>query len=57
MGGWGNKTEKLGRVFAITYTGEVKTRPRGKDSDPIDGPDQAARPPLVQRADAGADGA
>jgi putative membrane-bound dehydrogenase-like protein len=35
MGGWGSKTEKVGRVFAITYKGEVKTRPRGKDSDPI----------------------
>ena len=36
MGGWGNKTEKLGRVYAVTYTGGVKTRPRGKDSDPIE---------------------
>ncbi len=36
MGGWGNKTEKLGRVYAVTYTGEIKTQPRGKDSDPID---------------------
>ena len=35
MGGWGNKNEKLGRIFAITYKGEVKTRPRGKDSDSI----------------------
>ena len=35
MGGWGNKTEKLGRVYAVTYKGEIKTRPRGKDSDPI----------------------
>ena len=35
MGGWGSKTEKVGRIFAITYTGEVKTRPRGRDSDPI----------------------
>ena len=26
MGGWGNKNEKLGRVFAITYKGDVKTR-------------------------------
>jgi putative membrane-bound dehydrogenase-like protein len=34
-GGWNNKTEKLGRVYAVTYRGEVKTRPRGKDSDPI----------------------
>lgn len=35
MGGWGNKTEKLGRVYAVTYQGEVKTRPRGTDSDPV----------------------
>ena len=38
MGGWNNKTEKLGRVYAVTYDGAdaVKTRPRGKDSDPIE---------------------
>ena len=36
MGGWGSKTEKVGRVYAITYEGEVKTRPRGSDADPID---------------------
>ncbi len=36
MGGWGSKTEKVGRVFAITYEGKVETKPRGKDSDPID---------------------
>ena len=36
MGGWGNKTEKLGRVYAVTYTGAMKTLPRGKDSDPVD---------------------
>lgn len=41
FGGWNNKTEKLGRVYAVTYTGEVKTRPRGKDSDPI--PSQIAQ--------------
>lgn len=35
MGGWGNKNEKLGRIFAISYRGEVKTRPRGDDSQPI----------------------
>jgi putative membrane-bound dehydrogenase-like protein len=34
-GGWANKTEKLGRVYAVTYTGAVKTRPRGNDSDPV----------------------
>ena len=36
LGGWGNKTEKLGRVYAVTYTGDVATRPRGLDSDPIE---------------------
>jgi putative membrane-bound dehydrogenase-like protein len=38
MGGWGNKSEKLGRVYAVTYDGAdaVKTRPRGKDSDAIE---------------------
>ena len=40
MGGWANKTEKLGRVYAVTYAGadRVKTRPRGNDSDPIPAP-------------------
>ena len=40
LGGWANKTEKLGRVYAVTYIGNgktaVKTRSRGKDSDPIE---------------------
>ena len=36
MGSWGKKDEKVGRVFAITYKGEVKARPRGGDADPID---------------------
>ena len=36
MGGWGSATEKVGRVWAISYKGEVKTRPRGQDSDSID---------------------
>lgn len=36
MGGWGNKTEKVGRVYAITYTTLRETRPRGQDSDPLD---------------------
>ena len=57
MGGWGNKTEKLGRVYAVTYTGEIKTRPRGKDSDPIDAQIKALVAPVVQRAVPGADGA
>ncbi len=35
-GGWGNKTEKLGRVYAVSYdqTDKIQTRPRGKNSDP-----------------------
>jgi putative membrane-bound dehydrogenase-like protein len=37
MGGWGSKTEKVGRVYAITYKGApITTRPRGQDSDPLD---------------------
>ncbi|AGA25493.1 PVC-type heme-binding CxxCH protein [Singulisphaera acidiphila] len=36
MGGWGSKTEKVGRVFAITYKGQVETRPRGLDADSVD---------------------
>ncbi len=36
MGGWGNKTEKLGRVYAVTYEGSVtQPRPRGRDIDSI----------------------
>jgi len=36
MGSWGSKTEKVGRVYAISPKGpEIATRPRGKDSDPI----------------------
>lgn len=36
MGGWGNKEEKVGRVFAVTYAGEPDAaRPRGSDSDPL----------------------
>jgi putative membrane-bound dehydrogenase-like protein len=38
LGSWGNKTEKLGRVYAVTFTGAdaVKTRPRGNDADPVE---------------------
>ncbi|WP_435005628.1 HEAT repeat domain-containing protein [Tundrisphaera lichenicola] len=37
MGSWGSKTEKVGRVYAITYGGpEIPTRPRGADSDPVE---------------------
>ncbi len=36
MGGWANKTEKLGRVYAVTYTGKLASAPmpRGRDTDP-----------------------
>ena len=35
MGGWGNKKEKLGRVYAVTYNGPepVNPSPRGDDAD------------------------
>jgi putative membrane-bound dehydrogenase-like protein len=38
LGSWGNKTEKLGRVYAVTYGGAdaVKTRQRGNDKEPIE---------------------
>ena len=38
FGAWNNKTEKLGRVYAVTYDRATRsrTRPRRKDSDPID---------------------
>ncbi len=35
LGGWANKDEKLGRVYAVTYTGKTSARPRGSDSDPV----------------------
>ncbi len=35
MGSWGSKTEKVGRIFAVTYTGPSDAKPRGKDVDPI----------------------
>jgi len=36
MGGWGNKKEKLGRIYAVTYDGPepINPRPRGSNSDP-----------------------
>jgi putative membrane-bound dehydrogenase-like protein len=34
-GGWANKTEKLGRVYAVTYEGKIEQKPRGKDSDSV----------------------
>ena len=37
MGGWGSKTEKVGRVYAITYKGDDRRPARaGKDSDPME---------------------
>ncbi len=43
MGGWGNKEEKVGRVFAVTYKGDAENglapivpSARGTDSDPIE---------------------
>ncbi len=36
MGGWGNKNEKVGRVFAISWKGQPgERRPRGSDRDSI----------------------
>ena len=39
LGSWGNKTEKLGRVYAVTLAQaeSIKTRPRGNDQEPIEG--------------------
>jgi putative membrane-bound dehydrogenase-like protein len=38
MGGWGNKTEKLGRIYAVSPedVDKIKLQPRGTDSDPIE---------------------
>ena len=35
MGGWGNKKEKLGRIYAVTYEGPepINPRPRGSNAD------------------------
>jgi putative membrane-bound dehydrogenase-like protein len=42
MGGWGNKNEKVGRVWAVTHDGPSgATRPRGSDADPL--PKQVAQ--------------
>ncbi|HEV3165065.1 MAG TPA: HEAT repeat domain-containing protein [Isosphaeraceae bacterium] len=37
MGGWGNKDERVGRVFAVRTTSavEVKAESRGADKDPV----------------------
>ncbi len=36
-GGWNSKDEKVGRVYAVTYEGDLETTspPRGRDDDPI----------------------
>ena len=36
MGGWGNKTERVGRVWAVSPSQNIVTSPRGKDTDPVD---------------------
>jgi len=48
MGGWGSKTEKVGRVYAVSYKGEVKVPPLGKDSDPIETQIQQLNHPACQ---------
>lgn len=35
MGGWANKSEKVGRVFAITSRSNTPSPPRGKANDPV----------------------
>lgn len=35
MGGWNNKTEKLGRIYAVTPKQQKPLAPRGKNSDTI----------------------
>ena len=41
-GGWGNKTEKVGRVYAVDVHGEVKPEAPGEGYGPDRGSDQAA---------------
>ncbi len=55
MGGWG-KEEKVGRVFAVTYSGDdvPASRPRGSGFRRSPGSDQAAQPPRLLRTHAGA---
>jgi putative membrane-bound dehydrogenase-like protein len=36
MGGWGNKNERVGRVWAVSPSQPISTRPRGSDSDPFE---------------------
>ncbi len=55
-GSWDNKTEKLGRVYAVTYEGRpVKNPAAGQRLRPDRGPDPAARPSVVQRTVSGPD--
>jgi putative membrane-bound dehydrogenase-like protein len=52
MGGWGNKKEKLGRVYAVTHkdAGKTPRRPRGVDADPIERQiAQLDHPSLIER--------
>jgi len=52
MGGWGNKKEKLGRVYAVTHkdAGKSPRRARGVDSDPVDRQiAQLDHPSLIER--------
>jgi putative membrane-bound dehydrogenase-like protein len=37
MGGWENKTEKVGRIWAISPTSPAPGQPRGTDADPVPG--------------------
>jgi putative membrane-bound dehydrogenase-like protein len=37
MGSWGSKTEKVGRIWAISYNEDSPKRPRGQGSDTIEG--------------------
>ncbi len=53
MGGWGSKTEKVGRVWAITYKEEGRDPASGLGLGFGRRSDQGPRPPFVQRADAG----
>ena len=59
LGSWGNKTEKLGRVYAVTFAGAdaVKTRPRGKRRRPDRSADPPARPSGLSRENPGSSGA
>ncbi|MDG3006812.1 PVC-type heme-binding CxxCH protein [Paludisphaera mucosa] len=67
MGGWGEKKDQFGRVYAVTYAGEpIARKPRGKDADPtpsliasLDHPARSerlrAQRELIRRGDAAYD--